>query len=444
MWKFNVQNIGKVAQAEITMSPLVILVGRNNTGKSYIATLVWALANLYPLLSREDARERRPSWYRKFFSRGDSEKGASLEIDPAKAAEVIEHVEQELRINGSDFLRDVFAYNGFDQTTIQLTAEAPFVPFIAAVSKADFAEPDKRASIVTGRISELNGRPAIQFRFPVRAKETMRRLEDRLFTEIVYRTLSGEASRRLRSVIYVPAARTGLMLAIRALIAQLFEADDSLTPSLPRPLADFLQRLSLRTGREDDASGEIAAWLQSEIMHGSIEVSDEEVPAFTYIPENTEMAVPLHAASSMITELAPFLVLLKESGSAGQIIFEEPEAHLHLSAQRSMARALARILNSGTRVLVTTHSDTFVQQINNLMQLYAHPKRSDLMKKFGYQDADLINPADAEAYEFSPDADRTFVKKLKKSQGGFIVPSLNETLYQLSNETISLQEEEND
>ncbi len=166
MWKFNVQNIGKVAQAEITMSPLVILVGRNNTGKSYIATLVWALANLYPLLSREDARERRPSWYRKFFSRGDSEKGASLEIDPAKAAEVIEHVEQELRINGSDFLRDVFAYNGFDQTTIQLTAEAPFVPFIAAVSKADFAEPDKRASIVTGRISELNGRPAIQFRFP--------------------------------------------------------------------------------------------------------------------------------------------------------------------------------------------------------------------------------------------------------------------------------------
>jgi hypothetical protein len=176
-------------------------------------------------------------------------------------------------------------------------------------------------------------------------------------------------------------------------------------------------------------------------MHGKIEASEDEVPSFAYVPENTNMSVPLHAASSMITELAPFLILLKQ-GSSRQIIFEEPEAHLHLSAQRSMARALARLVNSGVNVLVTSHSDTFVQQINNLMHLYSHPQRSELMKALGYEDDDLINPQDAKAYEFSESGDKTHVAEVKREVEGFVVPTLNDTLAKLANETIALQEGE--
>lgn len=116
-------------------------------------------------------------------------------------------------------------------------------------------------------------------------------------------------------------------------------------------------------------------WLQSRVIHGEIEASSDEIPAFSYRGEGMDVALPLHATSSMITEMTPFLLVLKGRFSTGLLIFEEPEAHLHLSAQRAMARAIARLLNSGMRMVITTHSDTFLQQINNLMAL--HERRHD-------------------------------------------------------------------
>ena len=106
-----------------------------------------------------------------------------------------------------------------------------------------------------------------------------------------------------------------------------------------------------------------------------------------------------------------------------------------------MARALARLVNSGVNVLVTTHSDTFVQQINNLMHLYSHPRKSELMQELGYEEADLINPEHAKAYEFSDDGEKTKVSEVKKEPGGFMVPSLNDTLVKLARETIALHED---
>jgi predicted ATPase len=196
---------------------------------------------------------------------------------------------------------------------------------------------------------------------------------------MIYRVLLGTSTSR--QTIYVPAARTGLMLALRAMISQSFGPETpSAAAGLPRRLTEFLRRMTFPVSRRSTKQSEIGAWLQREVARGTIEASKEEVPSFTYAPENTSMSIPLHAASSMITELAPFVILLKQGGPIYQIIFEEPEAHLHLSAQRSMARALARLVNSGVKVLVTSHSDTFVQQLNNLIHLYSHPQKQELLR----------------------------------------------------------------
>ncbi len=39
-WTVEVEDFGPIQEASITMAPLVILVGKNNTGKSYMATLL--------------------------------------------------------------------------------------------------------------------------------------------------------------------------------------------------------------------------------------------------------------------------------------------------------------------------------------------------------------------------------------------------------------------
>jgi AAA ATPase domain len=441
VWKFEAKHLGKVRSAEISRSKLVILVGRNNTGKSYVATLAWAISNINILLRKEGAEQRRPQWFAAFTATLDTQQTAEIRIDQAKADSLIAYLNNEFERNGSSFLQEIFAYDGFSGTTVRVSAETPFTPFLARIAKPEATEPG-RIPVAIGTIAHVDGRPTYRVRIPLpaRLKDPERRIGDRLFLELIRRTLFGMEERYQRRAVYIPAARTGLMLAFRALVAQLFE--DPSTLSLPRPLVEFLRNLSFRSSVPPEQTA-LGTWLEKEVTFGSIDATEDEVPTFLYHPSNTNLALPLHAASSMITELAPFLLLMRDI-PPGQIIFEEPEAHLHLSAQRSMARALARLMNSGVRVLVTTHSDTFMQQINNLMNLHSHPNRESLLAELGYDANDLIDPTEAKAYEFVAELDHTRVVELEKAAEGFIVPSLNDTLANLAQETISLHEDEND
>ena len=51
------------------------------------------------------------------------------------------------------------------------------------------------------------------------------------------------------------------------------------------------------------------------------------------------------------------------------MIIEEPEAHLHPAAQRQMAEIVVDLINAGVRVMVTTHSDYFLEQLSNHVRL---------------------------------------------------------------------------
>jgi putative AbiEii toxin of type IV toxin-antitoxin system len=435
VWNFETTDLGKVSRAKISMAPLVLLVGKNNTGKSYIAMLLWALSNAHMLFRHRDAYDRSPDWCKGLIAKMGQKETTEIDVTESLANTLVDYFNSELAQNGAWLLRDVFAYDGFGQTSVRVEADQPFVPFTMRLGPVDRTidtlDKDRlvRINIRDNNASHLGS-------------HLLRKSDEQgLIAELFYRVLFGPKSRR--PILYIPAARTGLMLSLGAMITKSLVEDSSPTAGLPRPLRTFIGRLTVQPRpRPPHARGLIAEWLQDKIVHGKIERNVGEVPSYTYVPENTSMSVPLHAASSMITELAPFLLLLKQDPQARQIIFEEPEAHLHISAQRSMARALARLINLGANVLVTSHSDTFVQQINNLMHLYNHPQKAELMKTLGYEEDDLIDPEKAKAYEFSERGGKTDVTEVKKEIEGFIVPSLNDTLINLANETITLQDSE--
>ena len=66
-------------------------------------------------------------------------------------------------------------------------------------------------------------------------------------------------------------------------------------------------------------------------------------------------------------------------------MIDEPELNLHPDNQRLVARLLARLVNRGIKVVISTHSDYIVREINNMLMLgNEFPERQELERKWGY------------------------------------------------------------
>jgi AAA ATPase domain len=398
------------------------------------------------LLFQPQARSRRPKWFDDFADLSRLDTNHVIEIDDEKCGDIIRHVNDLLKKGGDEFLSHIFAFSGFRNTRVQIESGA-FEPFKVQFSMVGgILKGDSERDQVSVNFSDGSGVTFVDIGYPLTIfKEHPLFFIDTMFESIVYIALLGKNS-SFGDITYVPAARTGLILALGALISEGLRAEENPSRELPQPLRSFLRHMARPQHASRSRSiGEIASWLGENVAHGSIESNRSPgMAAFKYKPHGTEIEIPLHATSSMITELTPFLISLNTDLRLRRFILEEPEAHLHLEAQREMARAIARMVSEGAQVTLTTHSDTFLQQINNLMSLHDHPKRSKLMKTLGYEKTDLIDPAKVEAYEFQPSSGGTEVRRLKRASEGFIVGSLNETLLALAKETLLLREGLND
>jgi hypothetical protein len=85
-----------------------------------------------------------------------------------------------------------------------------------------------------------------------------------------------------------------------------------------------------------------------------------------------------------------------------QIYFEEPEAHLHPGAQRSVMEVVAYLARRNTRFLLTTHSPYILYAINNF--LMAHKVLdADRALPAGVPPETALRPEQVAAYCFSAD-----------------------------------------
>ena len=176
-------------------------------------------------------------------------------------------------------------------------------------------------------------------------------------------------------------------------------------PMLPGVLADFLTLMigisnKRRLPTHAKKAQKLATPLESNLLEGTVRVESSETgyPTFAYRPKNWQNDLPLMRASSMVSELAPVVLYLRHIIRPGDIfIIEEPESHLHPAMQATFARELARLVNEGIRIVITTHSEWFLEQIGNLVRLYDLPPT----KRGGLQVKDYaLNPDDVGAWLF--------------------------------------------
>lgn len=426
--KVKVKNFGPVSKGEVIIKPLTIFIGPNNSGKSYISTLIHSIIKNFEESRFEFRLHRNINIIDKYLSElqnivGNIENGKVVEIPQTfirKLAKEVykkvyeENLGKEIQNYYACSLKDLakIGENSFD-LEINYESDDIFLKLkdnelkIQKSPKID----ENLKLIVKFEIANFPFSPIIEI---IDRGKVLVRLSKKSEIQEALISLIGEIvftlfQRLLKSLIivnsyYLPASRSGIIQIYKILLASILKEITSREEFIPKTIYDFLLPLIyINTYKEiKSPTYNIAVEFEKEIISGEIKVVSLEkfaLPEIVYNFENTQ--IPLHRASSTISELAPLFIYLKYIVRLpGVLIIEEPEAHLHPLNQSKLAKLLVKLVRSGLYLIITTHSEYLLGQINNFISLSKIPEN---LRKEKYRSEDYLNIDEVSAYVFEYD-----------------------------------------
>jgi len=136
-----------------------------------------------------------------------------------------------------------------------------------------------------------------------------------------------------------------------------------------------------------------------------------------FLPKESN-AVQLRMPESSSSVRALFLLnyYLRYIAQKGDILMiDEPELNLHPEQQRLIARLLARLVNAGIKVFLTTHSDYLIRELNILIMLNRKEERLERIRnEEGYKENELLDAGQVRVYT---------AEKTKEGDGYMLYPA---------------------
>ncbi len=423
--KIQVNNFGPIVDGTVELRPLTVFVGPSNTGKSYLAILLYALHRYFG--SSWIPRRRFGRAWGMFRARGRRTKSDALadslvemsrsSLDRPKSSGgdrivLTSRIADEIRVGldagGDDLGREIGRCFGLDEPNalsrrgrgntarivLQRQTGNGTTPVAHTLTLAAH-QTELRTTIPADTLIEVGNNNSDELDEYTRLIDRFRRMGarerkddehaywiSRLIELLVGLVLPHVAGPMHRPAYYLPADRTGVMHAHSVVVSALIGSAPTAglrpatrTPMLSGVLADFLEQLIeidhprySRSSRRHDYGKDI----EDAILDGSVGVERSATinyPRFTYRPAGWKNDLPLMNASSMVSELAPVVLYLRHMVEPGEVlIVEEPESHLHPAMQVEFIRQIAALVNAGFRVIVTTHSEWLLEELANIVR----------------------------------------------------------------------------
>ena len=427
--ELSISNLGPIESANIELRPLTVFVGPSNTGKSYAATLIYALHNFftayasvgnstdplafpaysarpYPVDLSQDAIDSIYEWVYFALPRVAIEmivEDIQCEMPDAVAKVVNQNLKNAARL--SEPLIDEIArcfgmadasylirypYGGKSLFAIQGSASGEYGRDKRFQYEMELLDEDARlmSSIPETAFARIEPDSWYIWHLQSLTEEFQEGKEEAaraLISDIARESISRMVSPFNCRAHYLPADRTGVMnahqVAVQGAIASASRVGlrpDPPAPMLSGALGDFLQGLISLTApwRRRDANNVIAQRIEKTLMRGEARVESSPIgyPSFFFRPDGWERDLPLMHASSMVSEIAPVVLYLRHLVQpGGLLIIEEPESHLHPAMQVRFIRLLAAAVQDGVRILITTHSEWVLEELANLVKMSALP-----------------------------------------------------------------------
>jgi len=149
----------------------------------------------------------------------------------------------------------------------------------------------------------------------------------------------------------------------------------------------------------------------SELVGGNYKIHNEDILFSAKLANNAFIEMPISMTSGAGKSMFLLDVFVKSYiNKNSYLIIDEPELNLHPKNQIKMAQLLVRLSNYGVKVIITTHSDYIVKEINN--RIMASSLNSTMVEeKLGYFKNDLIAKEKVNAFTISPEGIITEVDK---------------------------------
>ncbi len=451
-----VKNFGKIEEAEVELAPFTLFVGDNNSGKSYLMNLIWGLSNIHLKdlknnvifknirdYNQQNSYQNIENYIHKIHQQYLKENKRLIDTIPNDIIVfTIELLNTLLQDQKSSFIKEIFNIENDSITIDHLEIRLP-QPCKFSIPIEIFRFPKKNINKQENKIEYIN-----VLMIGNRGNEIA---EDRDLTEFIIRICEEVIQQVFSwSNLFLPSSRTGFTLLKGDLKGQaldnFLDIDEpidelalklDLTPATKEFVRQYFKLKSVEYEEND-----ILELIENKMIDGKVYLEDIGLNGIKYQPHNTTHSYEAKNTSAVVTELAPLILFLKYQNNWQTLIMEEPEISLHPQLQQQMARVLIKLANKNkNKVFITTHSDTIIQHINNMIKLAnkTPERQKELFEKFEYDKDDIIDFDQIRMYQFDVpkegnSKDKTIVSSLKCTEDGFDAPTFNKYFVKMSNE----------
>ena len=414
--KFCFSKIGPIKQAELRLGDLTVIAGKNNTGKTYLVYTLYGFLRMWQqwpgladfLMSKKSAFMSQEN-LANFRKKGEIRYTLNRRVLNQQRNIIIERLARSF---SEEALHGVFSSqrSEFKSSSMRIDLEAlpeslPPVGFEYDTGDAFTARQEQDTIVISREKIAGMGKEHIphilavlhsRFLFPEFPDPFILSAE-RFGISLFHRELDFTKNRLVDMLQKIGDDRNGRDLSPFYLI-------DKTTSRYAMPIKDnidYTRSLPDIRAKKSALHGSMLQKGVREMMRGYYASTGDEI-RFRSVARKPEAKfdIPLHLASSSARGLSDLYFFLHHQAHGNHLlIIDEPESHLDTGNQILLARLLARMVHAGVKVLITTHSDYLLKEINNLILLGQELQgKEEAIRQYRYAPDEYLPEGSVQAY----------------------------------------------
>lgn len=446
--KIEIQNLGAIKQAEINLNKrLTVFCGPNNSGKTYAAFIIYAL-------TKSGLKYFRSKSKNNLLTELIKNQTATFEI---KIDDIWNYRNEELNsitesLDSIYGVSDEISDNLFKDFSIKIIESKS--EFSESILKMNF-DNELKLNNITIKIRKETNTKSIKLTLKNKtvSKDNIEMLD--LFLNAKLYSLIGFYP--FTSSHILPAERNSIYTFSKELSIQkqeFFERAQELgskannrdpfhwlmksSKRYPMPIRDGLEIAEdlFNYSKTKTEFHEFAEEIESELLQGKVTITKDGDVQFASNKAKSKK-IPIHLSASIVKTLSSLIFYLKHIATKNElIIIDEPELNLHPNNQVYLTRVFAKLINKGFRLLISTHSDYIIRELNNLIMASSDKiEAKTIAKKLGYSADENLKSDSVSAYLFNyknKTSRNITINPIKVTETGFDVKTIDQTIEKLN------------